>query len=280
MKNVIKNQPQFGEKKAYNPESILGRANALLIDLKRVQKKEISRTVGQNELSNSQTQQNQGEESRTTPILKNPVSVAPPQFENSTFENLLHRTETEEAGLFANCTGKPNLNLTTIKPAANVRIVARDVVAKIKTFSAEELLILQANIFKTFPNLPTFQRRAKHLELNIIFSLYQGCSLERKDILRLEMNKINFKRQTIKIDRNYETQPINTDLSEALYNYIHNFRIKLELNHDRLFFSSEPMLEKALQELQRVCENEQINSKPLNLHTLCHSIAAANLQPA
>jgi integrase len=286
MKNLIKIQPQFGVKKAYNPESILGRANALLIDLKRGQKKEISQPVGQNELSNSKSQQNKGKTSRTTPISKNPVSVAPPQstkrliFEKMTLEQRLNRIAKSKSGHFLNCSENQsqNVKLTIVKPAANIRIDAREIVAKIKTFTYDEIQLLQANISKTFPKLPVFQKRAKHEELNLIFALYQGCSLERKDILRLEMNEINFKKRTITIKRNNEIQAINKDLSEALYNYIHNFRLNLELNHDRLFFSSEPMLDKALLELQNITENEQINSKLLNLLTLRHSIAAAHSQ--
>jgi integrase len=288
MKNLIKIQTQFGAKKSYNPESILGRAKVLLHELQRGQKKETSQPVGQNELSNSKTQQNKEKTSRTTPISKNPVSVAPPQstkrliFEKMTLEQKLNRIAKSKSGHFLNCAENhsQNVKLTIVKPAANIRIDSREIVAKIKTFSAAEIQILQSNISKTFPKLPVFQKRAKHEELNLIFALYQGCSLERKDILRLEMNEINFKKRAITIKRNNEMQPINKDLSEALYSYIHNFRLNLELNHDRLFFSSEPMLDKALNELQAVCENENIQSKLLNMLTLRHSIAAAHSQQA
>lgn len=155
-------------------------------------------------------------------------------------------------------------------------------ISNIQTFTQEEIKELQAGIKNTYPNFTFTERERKHEQLRLIFALYYACGLRRTEGCNLEIKDIDFDRKTIFIrqGKNYKDRiiPMNKSVYKALQNYIYNFRNFQKVNHNRLFITGTYTLNKSLQDLQEISNNEQIKAKKLTLHILRHSIATHLLQ--
>lgn len=153
---------------------------------------------------------------------------------------------------------------------------------KIQPLTQVEIKILQAGIINTYSHYDFVLREKKHEELKLIFALYYACGLRRSEAYKLTVNEIDFDRRTIfiKQGKGYKDRivPMNTNVYNALQQYIYNFRNLQKLKHKRLFITGTYMLNLSLQELQKVCNSEAIQSKHITLHTLRHSIATHLLQ--
>lgn len=167
-----------------------------------------------------------------------------------------------------------------IKPDKQARI------DKIEPLTKEEINILQENI--TNPELytalyytyKTIER--KQYTLRLLFALYYGCGLRRKEGFKLTIDDIDFERKTVfvKQGKGYKDRivPMSKGVYDTLQDYIYNFRHLHKLTHKRLFVLSAPQIAQSLKNLQSVCDNESIRSKNITLHTLRHSIATHLLE--
>jgi len=155
-------------------------------------------------------------------------------------------------------------------------------ISNIQTFTQEETKELQAGIKNTYPNFTFTERERKHEQLKLIFALYYACGLRRTEGQNLQIKDVDFDRKTIFIrqGKNYKDRiiPMNRKVYEALQDYIYNFRNLQKVNHSRLFISGTYTLNKSLQDLQEISNNQQIKAKKLTLHILRHSIATHLLQ--
>lgn len=153
---------------------------------------------------------------------------------------------------------------------------------KIQPLTQEEIKTLQAAICNAYSNYDFALREKKQEELKLIFALYYGCGLRRNEGFKLTVNEIDFDRRTIfiKQGKGYKDRivPMNTNVYNTLQHYIYNFRNLQKLKHKRLFITGAYMLNLSLQQLQKVCDNEALQSKHITLHTLRHSIATHLLQ--
>jgi len=152
----------------------------------------------------------------------------------------------------------------------------------IQPFTQEEIKTLQANINNTYPHFTFSQRERKHEQLKLIFALYYACGLRRTEGYKLTVNDINFDKRTIFVrqGKNYKDRiiPMNDSIYKALQHYIYNFRNLQKPKHKRLFLNTTGTLNKSLQDLQKICNSEEIQNKKLTLHILRHSIATHLLQ--
>jgi len=126
------------------------------------------------------------------------------------------------------------------------------------------------------------KRQEKHYELRLIFALYYGCGLRRKEGYNLGIQDINFEKRTIFVrqGKGYKDRivPMNIGVYATLQDYIYNFRKTLKINHNRLFIHREQATYLKLKYLQNTCNDAVIKEKRLTLHTLRHSIATHLLQ--
>lgn len=163
-----------------------------------------------------------------------------------------------------------------IKPDKQARI------NNIQPFTKEEIKTLQNSISNTYSDLPFKLREAKQEQLKLIFALYYGCGLRRTEGYKLTVNDIDFEKKTIfiKQGKNYKDRivPMNAGVCKALEHYIYNFRNLLKQKHKRLFLHTTGTLNDSLQDLQKTCKCESIQSKKITLHILRHSIATHLLQ--
>jgi len=118
--------------------------------------------------------------------------------------------------------------------------------------------------------------------LQLLFALYYGCGLRRKEGYNLTPADVDFERKTIfiKQGKGYKDRvvPMSKGVYDTLQDYIYNFRNLQKLDHQRLFVLSHPQIAQSLQDLQSVCDDEMLRNKHLTLHTLRHSIATHLLQ--
>lgn len=167
-----------------------------------------------------------------------------------------------------------------IKPDQQARI------DKIQPLTREEISILQENITNpllytaTYYTYKTIER--KQYTLKLIFALYYGCGLRRKEGFKLTLDDIDFEKKTIfvKEGKGYKDRiiPMSKGVYDTLQDYVYNFRNLYKLSHKRLFVLSIPQVAKSLKDLQNVCDNESIRNKNITLHILRHSIATHLLQ--
>lgn len=167
-----------------------------------------------------------------------------------------------------------------IKPDKQARI------DKIEPLTTEEIKILQDNITNpelytaTYYTYKTIER--KQYTLRLLFALYYGCGLRRKEGFKLTIDDIDFEKRTVFVrqGKGYKDRiiPMSKGVYDTLQDYMYNFRHLYKLQHKRLFVLSAPQIAQSLKNLQSVCSNESIRSKNISLHTLRHSIATHLLQ--
>ena len=163
-----------------------------------------------------------------------------------------------------------------------IKIDKTEQILKINVLTQEEVKNLYNCIPDTYPSYPFEKRQAKQYELKLIFALYYGCGLRRKEGYNLQIQDIDFDRKTVfvKQGKNYKDRiiPMSEGVYRDLQDYIYNFRHHLKLNHNRLFVHTEQVAYLRLKHLQNLCPDENIKSKRLYLHVLRHSIATHLLQ--
>jgi len=153
---------------------------------------------------------------------------------------------------------------------------------KIQPFTIEEIKELQANIKNTYPHFTFVQREKKQAQLHLIFALFYGCGLRRSEGMNLKITDINFDNKALFVHqgKNYKDRiiPLSDGVYKALQDYIYNFRNLQKTSKKTLFIQSSCSLATSLKNLQKITNNEQIQSKKLTFHILRHSIATHLLQ--
>ncbi len=177
-----------------------------------------------------------------------------------------------------------NQGLQTAPSPTNhrLRVDKDERIKKIEVFTQEEIKILYDSINDTFSHLGFMQREKNQYQLKLIFTLYYGCGLRLSEGLNLRIQDIDFERRTVFVEqgKNYKDRiiPMSSGIYKQLQDYIYNFRNKLKLPHDRLFFNEKTTLRNNLNHLQSVCNNQAIQQKRIHIHVLRHSIATHLLQ--
>ena len=155
-------------------------------------------------------------------------------------------------------------------------------IEQIQPFTQQEIKELRANICNVYPNLSYTKREAKQEQLKLIFALYYACGLRRTEGYNLTIKDIDFDKRTLFVrqGKNYKDRivPMNESVYKALQHYIYNFRNLQKTKHKKLFLSTTGTLNKSLQHLQQITQNQAIKQKRLSLHILRHSIATHLLQ--
>lgn len=169
-----------------------------------------------------------------------------------------------------------------IPPRLRLRPDVQERIAKIVPLTQAEIKILYNAIEYTYPNLDYTRREANRYQLRLILALYYGCGLRRSEGYRLRPGDIDFDRKTVFVEKgkNYRDRviPMGRNVYKELQDYVYSFRHLLQLPHKRLFIHTAGVLNRHLQHLQSMCEDQGIKSKNLTLHTLRHSIATHLLQ--
>ena len=155
-------------------------------------------------------------------------------------------------------------------------------ILKVEVFTQEEIKTLRDSIPNTYHWFFFEKREARHYELRLIFALCYGCGLRCSESYNMQIQDIDFDRKTVfvKQGKNYKDRiiPMSSGVYKELQDYVYNFRHKLKLNHNRLFFSSQRMIAHRLKDLQKNCPDENIRVKRVYPHILRHSIATHLLQ--
>jgi len=153
---------------------------------------------------------------------------------------------------------------------------------KIQPLTQSEIQELRANIKHVYPQLSFAKREVKQEQLKLIFALYYACGLRRMEGYKLTLQDIDFTAKTIfiKQGKNYKDRfiPMNESIQKALEHYIYNFRILHKTSHKRLFLETTGTLNNNLQHLQKITQNNELQSKKITLHILRHSIATHLLE--
>lgn len=180
------------------------------------------------------------------------------------------------------------IGLQTAPLPTNFRIknYKQDRIDNIKPLTREQIQLLQDNITNdklytaTYYTYKTIER--KQYTLQLLFALYYGCGLRRKEGYNLTADDIDFERKTVFIrqGKGYKDRivPMSNGIYDTLEDYVYNFRNLQKLNHQRLFVLSHLQIAQSLRDLQNVCDDETLRYKHLTLHTLRHSIATHLLQ--
>ena len=155
-------------------------------------------------------------------------------------------------------------------------------IRKIETLTQEEIKILYNCIPNTYPKIPFEKRQPKQHELRLIFALYYGCGLRLSEGYKLQIKDVDFDKKTVFVrqGKNYKDRivPMSEGVYREIEDYVYNFRHRLKLNHNRLFFSEKHVLKDRLIYLKEACPDEKIKAKRLTMHILRHSIATHLLQ--
>ena len=171
-----------------------------------------------------------------------------------------------------------------IIPPTNHRI-KRTKIEKVwdtEPFTQNEIKTLREYIPQSCEKLCYKNRERKQQQLKLIFVLFYGCGLRRKEGFKLTIQDIDFTRKTlfIKQSKNYKDRiiPLNENIFKALEDYVYNFRNLLKTGHNRLFVNPQETIIYWLNDLQEICKEPSIKNKRLHLHILRHSIATHLLQ--
>lgn len=174
--------------------------------------------------------------------------------------------------------------LQTLPSPTNYRMkVDKDErIRKIEVLTQSEIKTLYNAIENTYNRQNFAQREANHYQLKLIFTLHYACGLRLTEGSKIRLQDIDFDRKTVFVEKgkNYKDRviPMSATVYNNLQDYIYNFRNKLKTPHKRLFLRSKNDLNLMLKHLQRMSEDEQIQSKRLSMHVLRHSIATHLLQ--
>lgn len=155
-------------------------------------------------------------------------------------------------------------------------------VYNITPFTQVEIKTLMQGINQSGEHLPFKQRERKEQQLKLIFTLFYACGLRKSEGANLVLNNIDFDRKILLVEqgKNYKDRiiPLSQNTLKSLEDYIYNFRALQKVNHNRLFINPEPTLIYWLRELQKDCQDQQIQQKRLSFHILRHSIATHLLE--
>ena len=155
-------------------------------------------------------------------------------------------------------------------------------IRKIEVLTQQEIKTLYNCIPDTYPKIAFAKRQPKQHELRLMFALYYGCGLRLSEGYRLQIKDVDFDKKTVFVEqgKNYKDRiiPMSENVYKEVQNYVYNFRHKLKLNHNRLFFSEIPVLRDRLTYLKEVCDDPNIKAKRITIHLLRHSIATHLLQ--
>jgi len=175
--------------------------------------------------------------------------------------------------------GMENLPVPTNR---RMKIDKQERINKIEVLTQEEIKTLYNCIPNTYPKVPFEERQPKQYELRLIFALYYGCGLRISEGYKLQTKDIDFDKKTVFVEqgKNYKDRivPMSDGVYNTLMDYVYNFRHRLKLNHNRLFFSGIQVLRDRLVYLKEACQDENIKAKRLTMHILRHSIATHLLQ--
>ena len=153
---------------------------------------------------------------------------------------------------------------------------------KIEVLTQQEIKTLYNSIPKTYPSVNFKRKQAMHYELRLIFALYYGCGLRLSEGYRMQIKDIDFDKKTVFVEqgKNYKDRivPMSENVYKEVQDYVYNFRCKLKLNHNRLFFSERYVMRDRMHYLQNACDDENIKAKHITIHILRHSIATHLLQ--
>ena len=169
-------------------------------------------------------------------------------------------------------------------PPTGYRIKTSDMqkVLSVEPFTESEIKLLMDSIPSYCESASYLKRESKEQQLNLLFILFYGCGLRRKEGFALTMKDIDFNDRKIYIrqSKNYKDRiiPLNTNLFKALEDYCYNFRNLQKTNHSCLFINSDITMVKWLKKLQLSCNDEKLKQKRLSFHILRHSIATHLLQ--
>jgi integrase/recombinase XerD len=178
------------------------------------------------------------------------------------------------------------LKSTPVPTNYRMRVDKNERIRKLETLSQDQIKTLYNTIENTYLDLDLVYREKKHYTLKLIFALYYGCGLRLSEGAKIRLQDIDFERKTIFVEqgKNYKDRiiPMSAGVYNGLQDYIYNFRYTLKNTSQdqgkRLFIYTKGELNKMLNHLQSVCEDEQINQKRLSMHVLRHSIATHLLQ--
>ena len=118
-----------------------------------------------------------------------------------------------------------------------------------------------------------------------ILGLYYGCGLRCREGTRLQLNDIDYGKNTIyvKPSKNYQSRyvPMSEKVKQDLQTYCDHVRKHFERNDTTTFLLNQkgkPFTGSGLNHrIKKLCEKAKIN-KPITLHSLRHSIATHLLQ--
>jgi len=164
----------------------------------------------------------------------------------------------------------------------HIKIDKTERINKIQVLTHNEIKTLFNSIENTYNYFNFEKRQIRHYELKLIFALYYGCGLRYTEGWNLQIKDVDFDKKTVFVrqGKNYKDRivPMNENICNIIKDYVYNFRHKLKLNHNRLFTCGKSTIKDRLQELQKVCQDENIKAKKVYLHLLRHSIATHLLQ--
>jgi integrase/recombinase XerD len=175
-------------------------------------------------------------------------------------------------------------NYPKILPPTNFRIKKSKMekVFSIEPFTQSEIKALIAHIPQCCEHLPYLQRERREQQLKLIFALYYGCGLRKKEGINLTLKEIDFDKKIlfVKQGKNYKDRiiPLSNNIYNALQDYIYNFRSLQKTKHSRLFINPPETFIIWMKKLQRICPDENQKAKRISLHILRHSIATHLLQ--
>jgi len=174
------------------------------------------------------------------------------------------------------------MNGAPVPTGKRIKMEAQQRINKIEILTPDQIKTLYNCIPSAYASFPFEERQAKQYELKLIFALCYGCGLRRMEAFNLCVEDVDFDKKTIfiKQGKGYKDRivPMNDSVCNAVKDYIYNFRHKLKLKHNRLFFTDWQVMRLRLKHLQNVCDDEAIKSKRITLHLLRHSIATHLLQ--
>jgi integrase/recombinase XerD len=174
------------------------------------------------------------------------------------------------------------MNTAPVPTNRRMKMDEAERIRKIETLTQQEVKILYNCIPNTYPKISFAKRQPKQYELRLMFALYYGCGLRLSEGCKLQIKDVDFDKKTVFVEqgKGYKDRivPMSENVYKEVRDYVYNFRHKLKLNHNRLFFSEKHVLVDRLTYLLEACNNESIKAKHITIHLFRHSIATHLLQ--